>query len=185
MPLVGEAGCTWPGPSGIIAAMNALHRRRRFAALLKRSPGLIRVLYPLYQVTRPRFSMGVIGIVFDTFGRVLLAEHVFHPIVPWGIPGGGVGSGEDPADAVKREYFEELGMTISVVQPVLIEKTYFRHIDVAFMCVSTDPPIVSTSELLDAQWFPRENLPPITKFQYRALMNAYDIAERQPRLMHD
>jgi ADP-ribose pyrophosphatase YjhB (NUDIX family) len=161
--------------------MTDLTRRRRFARLLQRTPAVIRALYPFYQLTRPRFTMGVVGVVFDAQYRVLLAEHVYHPLVPWSIPGGGVDGGEDPAVAVMREYLEELAMPVQVVRPLLIERTYFRHIDVAFLCTSDARPVVSSSEILDARWFEREGLPQITQFQFRALMCAYEAVGRRQR----
>lgn len=178
---VGQAVCTRRAASGIMSVMTDLTRRRKFAMLLKRRPGVIRALYPFYQLTRPRFTMGVVGVVFDAQVRVLLAEHVYHPLVPWSIPGGGVNGGEDPAVAVMREYLEELAMPVTVQQPLLVERTYFRHVDVAFLCTSNAQPVVSSGEILDARWFSRDSLPPVTQFQYRALMRAYDVVERDQR----
>lgn len=156
-------------------------RRRRFARMLQRQPGVIKALYPFYQMTRARFSMGVAGVVFDAQGRLLLAEHVYHPLIPWGIPGGSVNTGEDPAAALAREFFEELAMRVQVMEPLLVEQTHFRHVDVAFMCQSDNVPSVSSAELLDAQWFTRDALPQLTNFQYRAVMRAYALVDREPR----
>lgn len=160
-------------------------RRRRFARLLQRQPGVIKVFYPFYQMTRARFSMGVAGVVFDGEGRLLLAEHVYHPLVPWGIPGGSVDTGEDPAVALAREFYEELAMRVQVTEPLLVEKTHFRHVDVAFMCQSDSIPAVSSAEILDAQWFSRDALPQLTNFQYRAVMRAYALLDREPRSGND
>lgn len=160
-------------------------RRRRFARLLQRQPGVIKVLYPFYQLTRARFSMGVAGVVFDADGRLLLAEHVYHPLIPWGIPGGSVDTGEDPAVALAREFYEELAMRVQVKEPLLVEQTYFRHVDVAFMCQSDSIPAVSSAEILDVQWFNRDALPQLTNFQYRAVMRAYALLDREPRSGND
>ena len=183
--IAGQAACTAGVASCIMASMTNYSRRRRFARLLQRQPGVIKALYPFYQMTRARFSMGVSGVVFDTQGRVLMAEHVYHPLVPWGIPGGSVDTGEDPAVALAREFYEELAMRVQVLEPLLVEQTHFRHVDVAFLCRSDTEPIVSSAELLDAQWFARDALPKMTNFQYRALMRAYTLFDREPRLGHD
>jgi ADP-ribose pyrophosphatase YjhB (NUDIX family) len=168
-----------------MTGMTDLTRRRRFARLLQRRPGVIRALYPFYQLTRPRFSMGVVGVVFDAQHRILMAEHVYHPLLPWSVPGGGVNSNEDPSVAVMREFQEELAMPVQVLQLLIVEKTHFRHVDVAFLCQSNAQPIVSSAELLDAQWFARDALPPMTQFQYRAVMRAYALLDREPRLGND
>jgi 8-oxo-dGTP pyrophosphatase MutT (NUDIX family) len=53
--------------------------------------------------------LGVAGAVFDTSGRVLLVRHSYAP--GWQLPSGGVGRGEHPDDALRREMAEELGLS--------------------------------------------------------------------------
>lgn len=160
-------------------------RRRRIARFLQDQPRVIKMLYPFYRMTLARFSMGVIGILIDKQGRLLLAEHVYHPQVPWGTPGGSVNSAEDPATALAREFFEELAMEVQVLAPLLAEQTYARHVDIAFLCQSDAIPHVSSSELLDAQWFTRDALPPLSDFQVRAVTCAYALLDCAQRLGHD
>ncbi|MBK8135413.1 MAG: NUDIX hydrolase [Chloroflexi bacterium] len=125
--------------------------------------------------------MGVVGIILDPTDRVLLAEHVYHPLVPWGVPGGAVGRGEDPATALAREFQEELAMTVEILDPLLVERTYFGHVDIAYLCRTTSVPVVSSPELLSARWFSRVELPPVTKFQFRALTRAYTRVNAETR----
>lgn len=148
-------------------------RRHGLARFLKRFPWLVRVAYPFYQLTRPRFTVGVVGVLLDSDGRVLLAEHVYHPLVPWGVPGGAVNRGEDPAAALMREFREELDMQIEVLEPLLIERTYLGHIDIAYHCRSDCLPKVTSREILSASWFGIKELPPVTRFQFRALQRAF------------
>lgn len=54
-----------------------------------------------------QLAFGVSGIVTDEAGRVLLVRPRFGH--SWGLPGGGVGAGEPPAQAVLRELEEEVG----------------------------------------------------------------------------
>ena len=53
-------------------------------------------------------ALGVVGLVLDDQGRVLLVRHSYNP--GWRLPGGGVGRGEPPAAAVLRELQEEVGL---------------------------------------------------------------------------
>lgn len=93
--------------------------KRQLAAWLQRSAflrwGLRLGVYALI----PRQHVGVVGVLFNEAGQVLLVEHVFRPHFPWGLPGGWIGRGEDPAAAVQREFGEELGLEIVVKQLLL------------------------------------------------------------------
>ncbi|MCB0209041.1 MAG: NUDIX hydrolase [Anaerolineae bacterium] len=62
----------------------------------------------------PRNTVGVMGAIFNNSGQVLLVEHVFRPQQPWGLPGGWVERGEDPAQTIQRELQEELNLAIAV-----------------------------------------------------------------------
>lgn len=166
-------------------AMTDLTYSRRIAGLLRRAPWLVRALYPLYQLTRPRVTMGVVGVLFDDLGRVLLAEHVYHPRLPWGLPGGAINRGEDPMAALQREMREELAIEVAVGVPLLVERTYFGHVDLAFMCHGHVEPVVSSSEILDFKWCRRNEIPPITNFQQRALNRAYMYFDSTAELAYD
>jgi ADP-ribose pyrophosphatase YjhB (NUDIX family) len=57
------------------------------------------------------------GVCRDASGRVLLARGAPYCNLPglWQLPGGGLDHGEDPADAVVREFAEETGLTVALV----------------------------------------------------------------------
>jgi 8-oxo-dGTP pyrophosphatase MutT (NUDIX family) len=54
-------------------------------------------------------TFGSMGLIQDGNGRVLLVRHRYMPGL--GFPGGGVGAGEPPAEAVVRELKEEIGLS--------------------------------------------------------------------------
>jgi 8-oxo-dGTP diphosphatase len=60
--------------------------------------------------------VGAYGLCRDAEGRVLLARNSAESEFPglWGLPGGGVEQGEDPDDAVVREFAEETGLLVRV-----------------------------------------------------------------------
>jgi len=67
----------------------------------------------------PQNHVGAVGAVFNKQGQVLMVEHVFRPDYAWGLPGGWVERGEDPACAVKREFKEELNLNVIVKRLLL------------------------------------------------------------------
>lgn len=73
---------------------------------------LTNMAFRLHMLVRAAISpavLGVAGAVMDEAGRVLLVRHSYAP--GWQLPSGGVGRGEHPDDAVRRELAEELGLS--------------------------------------------------------------------------
>ena len=88
--------------------------KRHLANWLQRSAVLRWGLETLVTLLIPRHQVGAVGVVFNPTGQILLVEHVFRPHYNWGLPGGWVERGENPAGAVRRELEEELGLKIEV-----------------------------------------------------------------------
>jgi 8-oxo-dGTP pyrophosphatase MutT (NUDIX family) len=147
------------------------------ADLAKRVPLLGTVLHWGYRFVQPRYTIGVVGIVFNDEGKVLLVEHVFHPQYPWGLPGGWHEAGEQPYETALREIREELGLETALERLALVEITLPRHIDFAFLCRPLQPlaattPLTLSPELLSYAWFDPDDTPPLVIFHRRALDHA-------------
>ncbi|MEL7674963.1 MAG: NUDIX hydrolase [Chloroflexota bacterium] len=147
---------------------------RRAAWMLRRVPWAGWVVQAVYRLWQPRFSVGVVGIVLDPTGeRVLLVEHLFHPQRPWGLPGGWIARDEDPARTAEREIFEETGLHVRAVRPVLALRSpqLRRHLDLVYLCQPEDgpQPIRLSHELLGYRWAPLDALPPLVAFHERAI----------------
>ncbi len=153
--------------------------RRRVAMVIRRYPWAARVIQQLYRLTQPRFTMGVIGVLLDDAGeRVLLVEHVLHPKTPWGLPGGWMARGEDPAQTVEREFLEETGLSVKAIRPLVIQRSpeMRGHLDMVFLC-EPDGPLVAirlSNELLSYQWTPFEALPRLISIHDQAVRAAMD-----------
>ena len=82
-----------------------------------------------------KFLVGVVGVIFDQEGRVLLVRHTYRRRYPWGLPGGWVGANERLEEALARELREETGYHIEVVEMLHSTSGYPRpQLDLYFLC---------------------------------------------------
>ncbi|RMG99276.1 MAG: NUDIX domain-containing protein [Chloroflexi bacterium] len=134
------------------------------------------------RVVVPRHRVGVAVVLLDDDERVLLLRHVFHPSTPWGLPGGWLGGHESPADGALRELKEETGLT-AVLGPT-IHVTYGvnpSHIGIAYLGKLTSHQITLSPEIIEARWFPIDNLPtPMLPFT----IGAIHAAHRYQQVLH-
>lgn len=106
-------------------------------------------------------AFGVSALAQNAQGQVLLVRHSY--MAGWQLPGGGVGRGEPPAEAVLRELREEVGLTHSLPPQMagLFTRRYglvtnlvafyrVRDVQIAFK---------PNFEIRDAQFFDPQALP--------------------------
>lgn len=149
------------------------HHKHRFAALFRRAPWLMSLGLRLLRPTHARFTAGVVGVVLNKAGAVLLVEHVFHAPDPWGLPGGWIDRHETPQAALKREMHEELGLDVTVLEPVLVgQGGHSAHLDIAFRCRAENEVGQLCAELLEYRWAPQGDLPPMPPFHQAAVSSA-------------
>jgi len=129
---------------------------------------LHRALLPLAHALRHRWRLwrktpiaGVSVIVTNLGGDVLLLKHSSGPAV-WSLPGGGLGRGEEPLAAARREVREELGVDLARLEPVgtleevLSGSPHTAHI---FTGVCDRQPQPDRREVTEARFFPSHSLP--------------------------
>jgi 8-oxo-dGTP pyrophosphatase MutT (NUDIX family) len=92
--------------------------------------------------------------------------------LPWGLPGGWINFNEDPAEAVERELSEELSLTVDAHRLLLMERTQFNHLDIAYLCQAKSEIGTLSYELLAYKWFAPDELPQLHGFHYQAIQRA-------------
>lgn len=113
------------------------------------------------RILRPRFGVGVAALVFDERGRVLLFKHTYRKF-PWGIPGGALEYGEQPRDAIIREFYEETDVAIEVKQLLLGHSSpYFHHVGLVYLCKIVSGEFRESYEISEMKYFDVNDLPPM------------------------
>lgn len=133
------------------------HRGYKVAGRLwKWMPAAVRWL--LVRLTQRKFTASAGAVVLDSEGRVLLLEHIFRPASGWGIPGGFIEPGEDPADAVRREVREETGVEVTglVFHAVRNRGT---HIEFVYSAAASGGGEILSDEIISLGWFAVDALP--------------------------
>ncbi len=111
-----------------------------------------------------KFTVGVIALVRDEAGRVLLFKHTYRRDKPWGLPGGSLQAGETLESCLARELREETGMEI-VVDRLLSAAVHpqRRRVDTIFACHLADGQGLErfrpSAEVSEARFFGLDELP--------------------------
>ena len=131
----------------------------------------------------PRQRIGVSLIALDDQERVFLLKHVFHPTVPWGLPGGWLKRNEAPDVGVLRELYEETGLT-AVIGPVVHMTLEERptHIGIVYLAQIQPGMLKLNPEIIEAAWFPINEIPqPQYPFVEQAITSAVHIRRTRAR----
>lgn len=121
----------------------------------------------------PRHRMGVEIVLFNERRQVLLLNHVFHPEIPWGVPGGWLDRNEDPAEGVLRELREETGLTAVLGQIIMIKRQKRpSHLGAAYLAYAPQGTLTLSNEIIEAAWTDLNNLPKLMPFTQEAVQKA-------------
>jgi len=159
------------------------YRLQLLADILKKVPWLVTIARFFWRLRQPRFTVGVVGVVFNAHDEVLLVEHVFHPQKPWGLPGGWVDKNEPPATAVIREFAEELGIVITIQQLLLVDLAHRHHLDVAYLCRQETGIKTLSNELLNHGWFDTGSLPKLQRFHRKAIAHGLEAQQKMSEVV--
>jgi ADP-ribose pyrophosphatase YjhB (NUDIX family) len=91
----------------------------------------------------------------------------------WTLPGGMMKWNEVPEVAMRREVYEEVGLTTDVLQYLGVftgRQAHRRDTIYIFVAQVPQPAVqMNPGEILDARWFPLADLPPLSTYTQRAL----------------
>ena len=122
-------------------------------------------------VLGPRFLVGVLALIFDSSGRVLLLRHTHDRAHPWGLPSGRLEQTETPPQALVRELAEETGLTVQVGGLVALEREpTLPVVRGAYLCRVVSGVFSPSIEVAEARYFALDDLPPSVRPIQRKLI---------------
>jgi ADP-ribose pyrophosphatase YjhB (NUDIX family) len=140
------------------------------AAVWRRLPAELR--YKVLGATQPKFLVGVVGIIRDDSGRILVLDHRFRVPWSWGLPGGFLERGETMVAGLERELREETRLEVRVSADIIdIE----HEPDLGFLSFCLGGQLVGGSldlsdEILEARFVEPDHLPEDIYPYHRALV---------------
>ncbi|BFU46119.1 NUDIX hydrolase [Krasilnikovia sp. MM14-A1004] len=150
--------------------MNLRRRLRGYAyQVLYRLPG--RARRRLVRLVSPKYLVGAVTLLHDSEapapGRLLLLRQP--PGRGWGLPAGLLKRHEPPPVGAARELFEESGvaldptaLTPAVPNAVVHTRGWVDTVFTAAVPASRTELVVDGGEVLEARWFPLDDLPRLT-----------------------
>jgi len=121
----------------------------------------------------PSFTVGANCVIEREDGAILLVRQVYRS--RWGLPGGLLERGEDPASTVRREVREEVGLDIEVVgEPAVVIDAEARRVDVVFRGQPRASPagelVPRSPEIVELRWYQPNDLPELQEEAAEALV---------------
>ena len=143
--------------------------RRRLRTRLHRSMLRVWGLVPMavrrvvVRTIAPSYTVGAICVVERPDGHVLLVRSAYRD--DWGLPGGLLDRGEEPADCARRELLEEIGISVELVgTPAVVVDPEPQRVDIVFRARPVTLTEVSrvralSAEIVEVAWFAPDSLP--------------------------
>jgi ADP-ribose pyrophosphatase YjhB (NUDIX family) len=121
------------------------------------------------RLANDRFLLGVVGVIRDEQGRVLLFHHPYRRR-PWGMPGGWMGRGESPLQALEREVREESGLEVRAERILLFGTTPDRpKLEFVVAARLLGGEFRPSHEVTAMRWATPDDLPPVPSIQRHIL----------------
>lgn len=116
-------------------------------------------------MSSPASPLRVVCALIEHEGRVLMAQRPAHKHLggKWEFPGGKIEPGETPEAALHRELREELGVTVTVIRPLVSHTHAYPAVTVELIPfvvrLAADSAAPHTREHAALRWVPSPELP--------------------------
>ena len=149
--------------------MRLVFPRALFNAAVRTLTRAPRLHWLAARLANPAFLLGVVGVIRDDQGRLLLFHHPYRR-TPWGFPGGWMQRDESPFAALEREVHEESGLTVRAERVLLFGTTPDRaKLEFVIGARVIAGAFRPSGEVTAMQWAPPGQLPPIPAIQQHIL----------------
>jgi len=133
-------------------------------------------------ILRPRYHVPAGAIILNEQGQLLLCEHTYRRQYPWGLPGGDIHFGEDPAEAVRRELCEETSLTVQATRLLLVESSKeVRKVSLTYLCTGVSGSFIPSDEVSAIRYFDTEALPELSLEQQITVEKCLAILKNESR----
>jgi 8-oxo-dGTP diphosphatase len=133
-------------------------------------------------IIRPRYHVPAGAIIFNEQGQLLLCEHTYRRQYPWGLPGGDIHFGEDPAEAVRRELQEETGLSAQATRLLLVESSQeVRKVSLTYLCTGVSSAFTPSDEVSAIRYFDVDALPELSQEQQTTIAKCLAILKKESR----
>ena len=133
-------------------------------------------------ILRPRYHIPAGAMIFNEQGQLLLCQHTYRRQYPWGLPGGDIKFGEDPAEAVRRELREETGLSVQATRLLLMENSKeIRKVTLTYLCSGVSGTFIPSDEVSAIRYFDMDALPELSREQQTTIEKCLEILKNESR----
>lgn len=131
------------------------------------------------RLINPAFLVGVVAVVLDDDGKVVLFHHTYRHRFPWSLPGGWLKRGEDPQAALAREIREESKLEIEILRPLIaLTEQVYPNFETIYLARLTGGTFAPSYEVDRIGRFTADDLPPLRDYQRELILSI--LRETQP-----